>query len=86
MRQTADQQIADAMALKSQNGALMVLKENYMNVMENIQKSIEKEQYRLNVWESRQKQVFANLETLLSQYSQQQSTLESQLAQLDNGG
>jgi len=63
----------------------MVLRENYMNVMENIQDSIEKEQYRLGIWEARQKNIFASLESLLASYSEQQKTLESQLAQLDSG-
>lgn len=79
------QEYADAVALKSKNGALMVLRENYRNIMENIDAKIEKEQYRISVWESRQKQIFANLETLLAQYGEQQKTLESQLAQLGNG-
>ncbi len=75
-------QIADAMALKAKNGALMSLRDNYMTVMENIDAKIEREQRRLNMWESRQKQIFANLETLLKQYSEKQTSLESQLKQL----
>ncbi|MDR1778085.1 MAG: flagellar filament capping protein FliD [Desulfovibrio sp.] len=75
---------ADAMELKSQNGALMVLQDNYKKIMENIDKKIEREQYRLSVWEARQKQIFANLETLLKQYSEQESRLESLIKQLDS--
>ena len=77
-----EQQIADAMALKSQNGALMSLRDNYMTVMKNIDVKIEREQRRLDMWESRQKAIFANLETLLSQYSEKQSSLDAQLKQL----
>ena len=77
-----EQQIADAMALKAQNGALMSLRDNYKNVMENIDTAIEREQRRLDTWEARQKAIFANLETLLKQYSEQQTSLEAQLAQL----
>lgn len=75
-------EIADAMALKAKNGALMSLRDNYMTVMENIDAKIEREQRRLNMWESRQKQIFANLETLLKQYGEQQTSLEAQLKQL----
>ncbi|WP_300922303.1 flagellar filament capping protein FliD, partial [uncultured Desulfovibrio sp.] len=75
-------QIADAMALKAKNGALMSLRDNYMTVMENIDAKIEREQRRLDMWESRQKQIFANLETLLKQYGDQQTSLEAQLKQL----
>lgn len=75
-------QIADAMALKAKNGALMSLRDNYMTVMENIDAKIEREQRRLDMWESRQKQIFANLETLLKQYGEQQTSLEAQLKQL----
>ena len=60
----------------------MVLRDNYKNIMENIDVKIEREQHRISLWESRQKQIFANLETLLAQYSEKQSTLESQLKQL----
>lgn len=76
------QQIADAVALKSKNGALMSLRANYKTVMEGIDAKIEREQRRLSTWESRQKKIFANLETLLKSYSDQQKQLESQLGQL----
>lgn len=78
---TADQ-IADAVHLKSQNGALMSLRDNYKKVMESIDVKIEREQRRIDTWYNRQKQTFANLETLLAQYSEQQKTLEGQLKQL----
>lgn len=71
--------IADAIALKSKNGALMVLRDNYKTIMENIDVKIEREQQRIATWESRQKQIFANLETLLKQYDEQQKRLESQI-------
>ena len=76
------QQIEDAMYLKAKNGALMSLRDNYMTVMENIDAKIEREQRRLDTWEQRQKQIFANLETLLKQYDEQQTSLEAQLKQL----
>ena len=76
------QQNADAIALKSQNGALMVLKNNYQSIMENIDKKITQEQTRLDLWESRQKTAFANLETLLKKYNTQNEQLTSQIKSL----
>ena len=78
-------EIDDAIALKSKNGALMSLRDNYKSIMENIDKKIEREQYRLETWEARQKAVFANLETLLKNYSEQEKTLKAQLKQLSSG-
>lgn len=77
-----ESQIADAIHLKSQNGALMSLRDNYMSVMESIDAKIEREQRRLDTWYNRQKNIFANLETMLKQYEQQQQSLEQQLKQL----
>ncbi len=75
-------QLEDALALKSKNGALMSLRDNYKTVMENIDKKIKQEQSRIETWESRQKMIFANLETLLKKYADQKSQLEQQLKQL----
>ena len=60
----------------------MVLKNNYQTIMENIDKKITQEQARLELWESRQKTYFANLETLLKKYNTQQDQLTSQLESL----
>ncbi|MDR2573838.1 MAG: flagellar filament capping protein FliD [Desulfovibrio sp.] len=75
----------DAVAVKSANGALMVLRDNYKKIMENIDKKIAQEEQRLTTWEARQKRIFANLETMLKQYSEQQKRLEAQLGQLKSG-
>ena len=80
---TAEQTSA-AIALKSKNGALMILKNNYQSIMENIDKKITQEQDRLDQWESRQKKYFANLETLLKKYNTQKDQLTSQLKQLSS--
>ncbi|MBQ7739519.1 MAG: flagellar filament capping protein FliD [Desulfovibrionaceae bacterium] len=69
-------------SMKSENGAIMTLKSNYATIMENIDKSISNEQRRLDTWYNRQKNVFANLETLLRELNSQQESLESQLSQL----
>lgn len=75
----------DSMSIKSQNGALMILQDNYKTIMENIQDKIDRENDRIALWEERQKAAFARLETLLAQYNQTQSSLESQLGQLSGG-
>ncbi|MCR4666559.1 MAG: flagellar filament capping protein FliD [Desulfovibrio sp.] len=74
--------IESQIALKSENGAMMTLKANYASIMANIDKSIDKEQRRLDTWYKRQKNIFANLETLLAQMNSQKESLESQLEQL----
>lgn len=75
---------ADALALKSQNGALMVLRNNYKSIMENIDKKIGQEQDRIALWETRQKKYFANLETLLKNYKNMQTQLDSQISKLNS--
>lgn len=75
----------DSMSIKSQNGALMILQDNYKTIMENIQEKIDREKDRIALWEERQKAAFARLETLLAQYNKTQSSLESQLGQLSGG-
>ncbi|HIX41110.1 MAG TPA: flagellar filament capping protein FliD [Candidatus Desulfovibrio intestinigallinarum] len=79
---TGDSINDDSIALKSQNGGLMILQANYLDIMESIDVKIEREQDRLEVWEQHQKDKFARLQTLLSQYSKTQAQLQSQLSQL----
>lgn len=75
---------ADVIALKSKNGALMVLRNNYKTIMDNIDKKITQEQNRLSLWETRQKKYFANLETLLNNYGSMQAQLESQITKMNS--
>lgn len=82
---TGDSINDDSIALKSQNGGLMILQANYLDIMESIDAKIEREQDRLEVWEQHQKDKFARLQTLLSQYSNTQAQLQSQLSQLSGG-
>ena len=79
---TGDSVNDDAIALKSQNGGLMILQANYLDIMESIDAKITREQTRLSTWEQHQKDKFARLQTLLSNYSNTQTQLESQIAQL----
>ena len=76
--------VSAQLSLKSENGAMMTLKSNYAKIMENIDTSMDKEQRRLDTWYNRQKKVFSNLETLLRQLNDQQTSLESQLKQLSS--
>lgn len=82
---TGDSINDDSIALKAQNGGLMILQANYLDIMESIDAKIDREQDRLATWEQHQKDKFARLQTLLSQYSNTQAQLQSQLAQLSGG-
>jgi flagellar hook-associated protein 2 len=64
-------------------GALEVLKRNYANIMENIDKKIEREQTRIAQWEQRQKLAYSRLDTLLAKYNLNQQRLEKELAKLN---
>lgn len=66
----------------SKNGGLMILQDNYREIMTNIDKKIEREQTRLANWEKTQRLAFSRLETLLGQYDGKNKTLSSQLGQL----
>lgn len=66
----------------NKNGSVMILRENYKQIMDNIDKKIEKEEERLIVWERRTRQEYARLDTLLGEYNGQMKTLESQLGGL----
>ena len=79
---TSDSINDDSIALKSQNGGLKILQANYLAIMESIDAKITREQTRLSTWEQHQKSKFARLQTLLSNYANTQTQLESQIAQL----
>ncbi len=63
-----------------EKGSLHVLKENYLNIIDNIDKKIEREETRIALWESRQRRMYARLDALLSTYNQQMTANESALA------
>lgn len=67
------------------NGSIMILRENYKGIMDNIDKKIEKEEERLMVWERRTRLEYARLDTLLAQYDKQMASMSSQLAGLSSG-
>ena len=63
-----------------EKGSLYVLKENYLKIIDNIDKKIEQEEARLTLWETRQRKMFARLEALLASYNSQMSSNEASLA------
>jgi Flagellar capping protein len=62
-----------------EKGSLIVLKENYLNIIDNIEKKIEKEESRLILWEIRMRAQFSRLDTLLASYSDQMSAASAAL-------
>jgi flagellar hook-associated protein 2 len=65
-------------------GSLLILKENYLSIIDNIDKKIEQEETRLLLWETRMRMQFARLDTLLAQYEQQMTANAASLAQANN--
>ena len=65
-----------------ENGGLMILQSNYMQIMKNIDKKISLEEDRINRWERTQRMAFSRLETLLGQYDRNMQSLSSQMGQL----
>ena len=62
-----------------EKGALHVLRENYLDIIKNIDKKIEQEEARLILWETRMRAQFARLDTLLSNYEKQMTSNEAAL-------
>lgn len=71
--------------LNSDEGILSILKKNYQNISDNIQKKIDKEEERLVLWERTMRNKFARLESTLTRYNGLQKQLESQIKQLGSG-
>ncbi|WP_147822317.1 flagellar filament capping protein FliD [Salidesulfovibrio onnuriiensis] len=67
----------------SQNGILNIIQENYNDIIDSIDDKIDNEETRLEQYESRLRDKYSRLETTLSEYYSLQTTLESQLDQLE---
>ncbi len=67
-----------------QGGPLEVLEENYKDIIKSINKKIAYEEERLAIKESRLKDKFSRLDTLLQEYAGKQSTLTTQLAKMSS--
>ncbi|WP_243310520.1 flagellar filament capping protein FliD [Fundidesulfovibrio agrisoli] len=68
----------------SETGPLAVLLDNYSTISDNIQKKIDDENKRINTMATHLKEKFARLDSLLGTYSSIKTTLESEIAKLDD--
>lgn len=68
------------------NGSIMILQANYKGIMKNIDKKIEKEEERIMKWERNKRLEFSRLETLLGQYEQKMTSMQSQMSGLNSSG
>lgn len=66
-------------------GSLIILKENYQTIMQNIQDKIDKETSRIQTWEKRERQKYSRLDTLLGTYNNQMTSNSAQFSQLSSG-
>lgn len=69
----------------AKRGSIVILKDNYMDIMKNIQTKIDRETERIAKWERTQKLKFARLDALLGKYDKQMSANAASFAQLDGG-
>lgn len=82
--QRAYQEMADL--TDSETGTLNVLIKNYNEIIANIDKRIASETKRIEAYRQHQLELFARLETTLSQLNNESKSLESAIAKLDTGG
>jgi len=68
----------------SESGPMNVLLDNYDGIISNIDKNIESEQKRVDLYKKNLQDQFAKLETLLGQLSLQQSSLTTYINQLES--
>lgn len=64
----------------AKRGPLQVLKDNYKEIMGNIDKKIEQEEKRISQWEKRMNLKYARLDTLLGQYNMKSQSAAAALA------
>lgn len=68
----------------SSDGTLNILKDNYQDIMDNIDRKIESEQRRIVKYENNLRERFANLESLLGYYDNLQTSMSAQINQLSS--
>jgi flagellar hook-associated protein 2 len=68
----------------NEQGTLIVLKNNYRDIMDNITKKIEQENIRITNWERTQRLKFARLDTLLGQYDSMLKANEAAFKQISS--
>lgn len=66
-------------------GPLIIIEQNYKDIIENIDKKIDAESRRLALKERELKNKFARLEATLGQYNSQQQAMAGQISQLGGG-
>jgi len=64
-------------------GPLAILEDNYTTISDNIQEKIDNETLRIARLETRLRDQYSRLDTLLGEYENLQTSLETQLAQLE---
>lgn len=67
-----------------ENGTLKILENNYDTIINNINEKIQKEDTRLQKWLRTTRLRFSRLETVLANYQNLQTSIESQIAQLNS--
>ncbi|MEW5774945.1 MAG: flagellar filament capping protein FliD [Thermodesulfobacteriota bacterium] len=69
----------------STSGPLHILEENYQDIMDNIDKKIEREETRITALEEHLRERYARLEAVLGNYNNISSSLSNQINQLPRG-
>ncbi|MFP5220853.1 MAG: flagellar filament capping protein FliD [Acidobacteriota bacterium] len=85
LRQGKAGELVDRLAelTNADTGPLAILEDNYTTISDNIQNKIDYETKRIATMETRLRDRYSRLDTLLGQYSSLQTSLESQIAQLE---
>jgi len=85
LRQGKAGELVDRLAdlTNADTGPLAILEDNYTTISDNIQEKIDYENKRIATMETRLRDRYSRLDTLLGQYESLQTSLESQLAQLE---
>lgn len=69
----------------STSGPLHILEENYQDIMDNIDKKIEREEVRITALEEHLRERYARLEAVLGNYNNLSNSLSNQINQLPSG-
>ncbi len=84
LKQGKSPELVDQLATLTNDtdGPLNILQKNYVTISDDIQKKIDSENKRISKMETDMRARFSKLDALLGTYSQQQTSLTSQIAQL----
>jgi len=86
LRQGKTGELVDELATltNSSSGPLAILEENYQTIIVNIQDKIDRENDRITTLATHLRSMYANVETVLGNYSNIQTSLESYISQLSS--